>query len=110
MSILFDLLNYPYVRWHLIFTIIPTLLSWLFWGKYLLRYKKTILLIAFCGVVYGTAWDIIGSVIFHLWFYDGTKHIGFPLAGLPWGEYLYMFLIPQEFTIMILIARKYIPQ
>lgn len=104
----FDLWSYPYFRWHFLFTILPTILLWLFWSNYLLKYKKTILLMAFCGFLYGIIWDFLGSVLFHLWFYDGTKHIGLPLAGLPWGEYIYMLLIPQEFTALILIARKYI--
>jgi lycopene cyclase domain-containing protein len=96
--------NLPYLKWLIIFVFIPSLIMWVFYWKFLIKYKKTIIFITVLAVSWGLVFDIIGSVKWGVWYY--TKNLGIYFLGLPLEEYLILFFLPQQITAVLLLIRK----
>lgn len=108
ISTLLHLWGLPYIRWHILFIFLPSLVMWLVWGKYFLKYKQTILFISFFSFIAGAAFDLLASPVLKVWYFDrvDTLHIWF--WGLPLEEYLFLLLFPQEIAILFLLFRKWV--
>jgi len=100
------LLSYPYINWHIFFVIIPTILLWLFQGKYLWKYKKTILYATVVALVYGIPADLLASSYLKLWYSRPDTTFGGFYFGLPLGEYFYILFAPQLAVGITLLLRK----
>lgn len=98
--------NFPYIRWHICFILLPSIVIWLFYWRYLIRYKKTILFITLIGFPGALFAEILGSTILRIWYYNPAQHLGPFILGLPLGEYIFMLFFPQFFVSLLLIVRK----
>lgn len=98
------LIDYPYFRWHLFFVIVPSLALWLWRWRYLLKYKKTIAIIAAGALVWGFVFDIVASPVLGLWFFSHNSNIYW--LGLPLEEYLFLLFVPQLMAVIFLLLRK----
>lgn len=98
--------NFPYIRWHIVFVFIPSLVLWFFNWKYFLQYKKTFIFVTLFIVILGLPADIFASVFLQLWYYIPSQHFGNFILGLPLGEYVFLLFFPQEFVALILLLRK----
>ena len=94
------------MRWHILFTLIPSILLWTFFGKYLLRYKKTILFITLGSFLWAIPVDVLATPILKIYFFNPTKDLGIHWLGLPLEEYLFILLIPQVITAIALLIRR----
>lgn len=97
--------QFPYVRWHVFFTFLPTLLVWSFFWKYLLQYKKTLIYATVLALMYGIPADLLASPGLHLWVFNTYMHFGQRIAGLPLGEYVFILCTPQLIVSLLLIIR-----
>ncbi len=100
--------NIPYLRWHLFFTLIPTIIIWTFSWKYLLRYKKTLLVIAILGFAMGFVGDTIAATVLKIWYWNSSLNLGISFFHIPIGEYTFFLLIPQELACILLLLRKHL--
>ena len=107
MQLALHVLSFPYVRWHIIFIILPSIVFWLWQGKYLLRYKKTYLYATILALLYGIPADIFASPILKLWYFQSQYHLGNFYFNLPLGEYVFILLAPQLLVSILLVVRKY---
>ncbi len=98
--------NLTYIRWHILFTFLPTIVLWAIWGRYFLKYKKTILVISVLCIIWGFLFDITASPILHVWYFPTAGKIGIWLWKLPLEEYLFLLLVPQELTCIFLLMRR----
>lgn len=96
--------NFPYIRWHIIFVIIPSSIIWLLHWRYLIKYKQTLFWIATLSFLWGLIFDLVASPLLRLWFFDNNLRIYF--LGLPLEEYLFLLFVPQELTIILLLMRR----
>jgi len=96
--------NLPYLRWHLIFVITPSIILWALYWRYLVKYKKTILAITVLSFVWGLLFNLVASTALHLWFYRNTMGIFF--LGLPFEEYVFLLFVPQELCVILLLCYK----
>jgi lycopene cyclase domain-containing protein len=96
--------NYPYLRWHLVFVIIPSIILWVFYWRYLVKYKKTILAITALSFIWGLIFNLVASTTLHVWYYQNT--IGISFLGLPLEEYIFLLLVPQELCAILLLCYK----
>lgn len=106
MHIFLYLWSFPYLRWLLFFALLPSIFLWGLQGKYLILYKKTILIIFLLSFFSGIATEIIAVDILHLWYYSPLFHHGFFFLGLPLEEYLFLIFFPQMLTCVLLLVRK----
>lgn len=98
--------DYPYVRWHIIFVFIPSILIWLCYWRYLVQYKQTIVWITILAFLWGLVFDLVASSYLRLWFFNNNLNIYF--FGLPLEEFLFLIFVPQELVSILLIIRKYV--
>jgi lycopene cyclase domain-containing protein len=98
----------PYARWHIVLTIIPSLILWGVWGRYLWHYKRTFLLITLGAFVWGLPLDLLSVPVFHVYGFNPIHNTGISFLGLPLGEYLFFLLVPQEAIAVTLLVRKVI--
>ncbi len=103
LSNFFDL---PYVRWHILFVFIPSVLIWLFNYKYLLKFKRTFIFITVFSFIWGLLFDLRASVQYNLWFFNKTHNLGIWFLGLPIEEYIFLLFVPQGITAIFLLMRK----
>ena len=96
--------NFPYIRWHIIFVILPSIIIWTLYWRYLIKYKQTIIWIAVLSFIWGIIFDWVASPILKLWFFD--NNLGVYFLGLPIEEYLFLIFVPQELTAILLLIRK----
>ncbi len=94
----------PYLRWHLIFVITPSIILWALWWRYLIKFKKIILEIATLSFIWGLIFNLVASTALHVWYYDNT--IGSFFLGLPLEEYIFLLLVPQELCVILLLCYK----
>jgi lycopene cyclase domain-containing protein len=106
MNILFYLWNLPYMRWHLIFTVIPSIVLWTGWHSYLSKYWRVFIFVTLCCFLWGLPLDLLSVPISHIYGFHPTQNLGSNFLGLPLEEYFFLLLIPQEATAVILILRK----
>jgi len=99
-----NLIDYPYLKWHIIFVLIPSIVIWMWYWKYLIKYKKTLLWITGLSIIWGFIFDLVASPILKLWFFNNSLNIYF--AGLPLEEYMFLFFVPQELAIIFLLLRR----
>ena len=98
--------SYPYLNWHIFFVIIPSILLWLWKGKYLWKYKKTILYATIISLVYGIPADLLASSYLKLWYSTPSTTFGGYYVGLPLGEYFYILFAPQLVVGITLLFRQ----
>lgn len=96
----------PYMRWHLLLVIIPSIILWGIWGKYLLRYKKTFFLITLGAFAWGFPLDILSVPVSHIYGFNPVHNVGISFLGLPLEEYLFFLLVPQEAIAVTLLVRR----
>lgn len=94
------------MRWHILFTIIPSILLWSIWGEYFLRYKKTFLFVTLGAFLWGLPLDLLNVPLLHVYYFNPVHNLGIRFLGLPLEEYLFFLLIPQETVAMILLLRR----
>jgi hypothetical protein len=99
-----DLLTLPYIRWLIIFVIIPSATIWLFYWRYLINYKKTIICITLLSFCWGLGFDLVASPVIHVW--DFNNNLGVTFLELPLEEYIFLLLVPQELAVILLLLRK----
>lgn len=97
-------LQYPYVRWHIVFVLIPSIVLWVLYWPFLIRYKKTIVWITCLSFLWGFMFDLVASPLTGLWFFSHNLNIYF--FGLPLEEYLFLLFVPQELVAILLLLRK----
>jgi len=98
-------LDYPYLRWHIIFVIVPSLIIWLWQGHYLKRYKRTFLIICLASLVWGFIFDLVASSVLKLWFFNDNFNVY--LFGLPLEEYMFLLFVPQLMASIFLLIKKH---
>jgi len=76
------------------------------WGKYLLSYKKTFLLITLGAFLWGFPLDFLSVPTSHIYDFHPTHNLGISFLGLPLEEYLFFLLVPQEAVAVTLLIRK----
>lgn len=108
MSFLTYIWSLPYARWHILLTIIPSMIIWTVWGKYLLRYKRTFIILTIGAFLWGLPLDVLSVPVFHVYGFDPVHNTGISFLGLPLGEYLFFLLVPQEAIAVTLLIRKYL--
>lgn len=96
--------NLPYLRWHIVFVIIPSIILWAVYWRYLIKYKKTILAITLLSFFWGSIFNLVASTVLHVWFYRNT--LGIFIFGLPLEEYMFLLLVPQELSAILLLGYK----
>jgi hypothetical protein len=96
--------NYPYLRWHIIFVFLPSILLWAFNWRYLIRYRRTIIAISSASLLWGWVFDFIASPVLKLWFYNHNFNQYF--LGLPLEEYLFLLFVPQGLAVTFILIRK----
>lgn len=106
MSFLEYFMGLPYMRWNIIFVFVPSIIIWFFYWKYLLKYKKTILYVTVGSFVWGLLFDLVASPILNVWHFNSMQNLGISFLGLPLEEYLFILIVPQELTAIVLILRK----
>lgn len=96
--------DHPYLRWHILFVIIPSLVIWIINWRFLIKYKQTFLWITVFSFIWGFIFDLVASPILNLWFFDNSLYIYY--LGLPLEEYLFLLFVPQGLTAIMLLIRK----
>lgn len=105
MNLIFYLFSLPYMRWHIVFTFTPLIIMWIFYGKYLIKYKKTILFVMAGSFSWGLLFNLVASTWLHIWnYYPPTLGIWF--LGLPIEEFIFISVVPIEVASFMLILRK----
>ncbi len=97
-------MQFPYLTFVLIFLVVPTVFLWLWKGNFLKRYTKFFIVIGIFSFLWGFLFDLVGSNIWHIWFYRHT--LGISLEGLPIEEYLTLLFFPHQLTAFLLIVRQ----
>ena len=95
-----------YIRWHIMFTILPTIFLWGVWGTYFLKYKKTIVVISALCLFWGFVFDIVAGPLLHVWYWPEAGKLGIWWWHLPLEEYLFLLIVPQELTCIFLLLRR----
>lgn len=98
----------PYARWHIFLTIIPSIIIWSVWGKYLWQYKRTFIILTIGAFIWGFPLDILSVPVFHVYGFDQVHNTGISFLGLPLGEYLFFLLVPQEAIAVTLLIRRFV--
>jgi|SRR3990172_10673691 len=94
----------PYLFWLIVFVLIPSVLVWAFYWRYLKSYIKIFVVITICAIVWGLGFDLVGSTTWRIWSYSNTLNIYF--LGLPIEEYLTLLFLPQQITAILLLLRR----
>ncbi len=98
--------SFPYLSWHIIFVIFPSIALWIIYWSVVKEYKYFLLKITGLSFFWGFIFCIVGSVYLDIWFYKKT--LGLFLFGLPLEEYMFLLLVPQFLSlIFILITKKF---
>lgn len=77
---------------------------WVFNWRYLIKYKKTLVLITIASFVWGLIFDIVASSVLQLWFYNDNLNIYF--LGLPLEEYIFLIFVPPGLVSLFLLVRR----
>lgn len=108
MKILNYLLLLPYIRVQLLFIIFPSIILWIFAGRYLIHYKKTFLIIAVMSFIWGLIFDLVASPFMGVWHFTSANTLNYWFLGLPLEEYMFLIIVPQEVTAFFILFRKLI--
>jgi len=92
-----------YLKWLLVFVILPLLFVWIFWFKELIKYKITHFFVIICSLIVSVPWDII-SVKKDIWYFTEPYILGIWLFGLPIEEYLFIILISFLVSCMSILV------
>ncbi len=95
---------FPYLFTIVVFIFLPTVLLWIFYGKLLRKNVKLLIFIAVFSFLWGLLFDLVGSVWWHIWFYNHT--LGIYFLGLPIEEYLTLLIFPQQVAALLLVIRE----
>ncbi len=96
----------PYVRWHIILTITPSIIIWSIWWRYLIGYLKVFLLTTVGAFLWGLPLDILSVPVSHIYGFNSTQNMGINFLGLPLEEYLFFLLVPQMAVAVTLLIRR----
>ena len=96
--------QYPYLFWLSIFVFLPSILIWAIYWNFLKKYFRLFVFITIFAFVWGIFFDIVGSSLWHIWFY--THNLNLYFLGLPLEEYLILLFLPQELAAILLLIRK----
>lgn len=95
--------TYPYLCWLIIFVLIPSIILWVIFWKFLKQYLHLILFITLCSFIWGFLFDTAG-INLRVWFYLNDLNIYF--INIPLEEYINLLLLPQGLTIILLLIRR----
>lgn len=95
-----------YLRFLIIFFLLPTLVFAATRFPHLKKYPKTFSLVVFFTFLFGVPWDTL-SVKTGLWWYDAAPTLGIWWGVLPLEEYFFTLLFPIfVVTVTLLITKR----
>lgn len=102
MTLLFHWFEtYRYFSWLCIFVFIPTTLLWSLYYKRLTRYAKLYVVLSICAVVWAISLDLVSSDWLGIWLFQ--SHYLFTIVHIPFEEFLFILLLPQELISILLL-------
>jgi lycopene cyclase domain-containing protein len=99
-------MHYDYLKWFLIFCWTPTIIIWLFYWRYLIRYKKVFLICILGSILFATPWDYWATHSW-LWHFSPEHTLGINLLGLPVEEYVFFITETLLYASLALALRSH---
>mgnify|MGYP001580350402 CR=1 FL=1 len=97
-----------YLMWLTILVCFPLSVLWLTHLKSLMKYKRTISLCVFSGLLFGIPWDY-WAIQTRIWEFPRENIVGIWIAGIPLEEYLFLVFVTMLISTITLILKHRLP-
>jgi lycopene cyclase domain-containing protein len=95
----------PYITWLLIFGFLPVSVMWLFFYKYLWKYRQVFVWSTIFTLIFGAAWDVF-AIKYKIWGWPKECCVLPRISNdLPTEEFLFMVMTGFYTSTMTLVAR-----
>ncbi len=97
--------EYPYLTWHLIFVLLPSIYLWIKHWRYYIKFSKTFIYITILSVIWGALFDTV-ALRDDMWFFNQEKSLGILFWDIPLEEWFFFFFVPQFIIAFVLLYKK----
>lgn len=98
-------MQYAYLQWFFMFAWVPTIIVWLFYWRFLIRYKKTFTICIIGSILFALPWDY-WATHFWLWRFSPDHTLGIEFLGIPLEEYVFFTSFTVLYASIALVLRK----
>lgn len=97
--------QYPYLTWHFMFVLVPSVYLWIKNWKYYIKFPKTFAYITILSIVWGVLFEII-ALRDDVWYFNQEKSLGLNFLDIPIEEWLFFIFVPQEVISFVLFFNR----
>ena len=101
-------MHLTYMKWLILLVCLPLLILWLTNFKFLSKYKRTLGLCVFSGLLIGIPWDFL-AIRARIWEFPQENIVGIWIGGLPLEEYLFLIFVTMLISAITLILKHRLP-